>query len=507
MSSKRVILMTKDRCLPSKSNQFYRNNASKGLSNNNNEQFNSINLNKNNKSENIKFVESKSTPFSNKSQKNNGFFDYKNDSKNALNDWKKNDTPNFHESLKTQEMIMNKWETKVEKDCNKSPLSLPIEAYENLIKNNSVEFASKASFDFLKQQNKELMNPEIMQFKTSQKLLNSMHFTARRLLSSDVRVRFAPSPTGKLHLGGLRTALFNFLFARKHGGSFILRIEDTDVARTIPGCAEKFEEILDGFGLRRDESPLVGGEYGPYVQTQRKDLYGEAAQRLIESGHAYRCFCTSERLEILRKNAFRKQEIPRYDNRCRSLSKEESAARERDAQPYVIRFKFNRETVKFNDIVFGENVQTADEGDFIIIKSDGLPTYHFANVVDDQFMKISHVIRGAEWIPSCPKHIKLYESFKWTPPTFLHLPLITKDGHKKLSKRDNSAFVEYYTQEKVYLPLAILNYLLRNGSGLRDYKNDYCYSLEEMIKNFDENTIGTRDFMTDKNSLEKYGRL
>jgi glutamyl-tRNA synthetase len=333
-----------------------------------------------------------------------------------------------------------------------------------------------------------------------------MHFTTR-LLASDVRVRFAPSPTGKLHLGGLRTALFNFLFARKHGGSFILRIEDTDVARTIPGCAEKFEEILDGFGLRRDESPLVGGEYGPYVQTQRKDLYGEAAQRLIDSGHAYQCFCTSERLEILRKNAFRKQEIPRYDNRCRSLSKEESAARERDAQPYVIRFKFNRETVKFNDIVFGENIQTADEGDFIIIKSDGLPTYHFANVVDDQFMKISHVIRGAEWIPSCPKHIKLYESFKWTPPTFLHLPLITKDGHKKLSKRDNSAFVEYYTQEKGYLPLAILNYLLRNGSGLRDYKNDYCYSLEEMIKNFDENTIGTRDFMTDKNSLEKYGRL
>jgi glutamyl-tRNA synthetase len=137
-----------------------------------------------------------------------------------------------------------------------------------------------------------------------------MHFSSR-LLASEVRVRFAPSPTGKLHLGGLRTALFNFLFARKHGGSFVLRIEDTDQARTIPGCAEKFEEILDGFGLRRDESPLVGGEYGPYVQSQRKGLYSEASQRLLDSGHAYRCFCTSERLEILRKNAFRKQEIPR----------------------------------------------------------------------------------------------------------------------------------------------------------------------------------------------------
>jgi glutamyl/glutaminyl-tRNA synthetase len=195
------------------------------------------------------------------------------------------------------------------------------------------------------------------------------------------------------------------------------------------------------------------------------------------------------------------------DNRCRSLPKEESDARERDGQSYVIRFRFDRSVVKFNDIVFGENTQTADEGDFILLKSDGLPTYHFANVVDDRFMKISHVIRGAEWIPSCPKHLKLYDAFEWEHPTYMHLPLITKDGHKKLSKRDNSAFVEYYTQEKGYLPLAVLNYLLRNGSGLRNHKTDHCYSLEEMIKDFDETTVGTRDFMTDKNVLDKYGRL
>uniref|UniRef100_A0AC34RT08 Probable glutamate--tRNA ligase, mitochondrial n=1 Tax=Panagrolaimus sp. JU765 TaxID=591449 RepID=A0AC34RT08_9BILA len=323
----------------------------------------------------------------------------------------------------------------------------------------------------------------------------------------NIRVRFAPSPTGKLHLGSLRTALFNYLFSKHYSGTFILRIEDTDQQRIIPECSKKFETNLKDFNLIPDESPFIGGNYGPYVQSERKEIYKNYSERLIDSGHAYHCFCSSERLEILRKNALKTGQIPRYDNRCRNLSKDEAKTRIKNGEQYVIRFKFDKQQIFFNDITYGDNLQTIDEGDFVIMKSDGYPTYHFANIVDDRLMEISHVIRGAEWLPSTPKHVKLYEAFEWIPPKFVHLPLITRDGKKKLSKRDADAFVEYYTIEKGYLPLAVLNFLLRNGSGLKNFEVGRLYSLEEMVGNFDEKLIGTRDFMMDKSSLDHYGKL
>ncbi|KAK0404440.1 hypothetical protein QR680_017456 [Steinernema hermaphroditum] len=330
-------------------------------------------------------------------------------------------------------------------------------------------------------------------------------FTVRRFCSSDVRVRFAPSPTGKLHLGSLRTAFYNFLFARAAKGRFLLRIEDTDQARLVPGCVEQFERILGEFGLAPDESPLRGGEFGPYQQSQRLGIYEEAASRLVDSGHAYPCFCSSKRIEMLRKSAARRNTTPGYDNLCRSLDADEARRRIADGEPHVVRFKVKKEAVDFEDVVYGLVNQVVDEGDFVIVKSDRFPTYHFANVVDDRNMKISHVIRGMEWISSTAKHIQLYRAFEWTPPSWIHLPLITRDGTKKLSKRDRDAFVDYYTAEKGYLHLAVLNFLIRNGSGIRNFEPHRLYQLEEMIEHFDAKSIGRRNFMMDHESLESYG--
>uniref|UniRef100_A0A9J2PGM8 Nondiscriminating glutamyl-tRNA synthetase EARS2, mitochondrial n=1 Tax=Ascaris lumbricoides TaxID=6252 RepID=A0A9J2PGM8_ASCLU len=275
--------------------------------------------------------------------------------------------------------------------------------------------------------------------------------------ASGVRVRFAPSPTGKMHLGGLRIALYNFLFSRSHNGSFIVRIEDTDQQRIVPGAARQIEGILDHFELYRDEGPSKGGPFGPYVQSHelyrdegpskggpfgpyvqshRLNTYVEAAERLIDAGHAYRCFCSQERLKMLRREALRRRETPRYDNLCRGLSREETAARMRDGIPSVVRFKMEQTDITFQDEVFGIISQIFDEGDFVLLKSDSYPTYHMANVVDDHAMRISHVIRGMEWISSTPKHVQLYRAFDWEQPLWIHLPLITRDGSRKLSKRD-----------------------------------------------------------------------
>uniref|UniRef100_A0A915BG53 Nondiscriminating glutamyl-tRNA synthetase EARS2, mitochondrial n=1 Tax=Parascaris univalens TaxID=6257 RepID=A0A915BG53_PARUN len=313
--------------------------------------------------------------------------------------------------------------------------------------------------------------------------------------ASGVRVRFAPSPTGKMHLGGLRTALYNFLFARSHSGSFIVRIEDTDQQRTVQGAARQIEEILDHFELYRDEGPSKGGPFGPYVQSQRLNTYVDAAERLIDAGHAYRCFCSQERLKMLRREALRKRETPRYDNLCRGLSREETAARMRGGEPSVVRFKMKQKDITFQDEVFGIISQVFDEGDFVLLKSDSYPTYHLANVVDDHAMRISHIIRGMEWISSTPKHVQLYRAFDWEQPLWLHLPLITRDGSRKLSKRDEDAFVEFYREQEGYLPLAVLNFLVRNGSGIRDFRANHLYTLEEMVENFDHTTIGRRNFM------------
>ncbi|CAD5233815.1 unnamed protein product [Bursaphelenchus xylophilus] len=321
----------------------------------------------------------------------------------------------------------------------------------------------------------------------------------------EVRVRFAPSPTGRLHLGGLRTALYNYVFAKSKGGKFILRIEDTDQARLKEGAAEEFEELLSFYGLETDESPIKGGPKGPYRQSERLELYHDAVERLVEEGKAYRCFCSEKRLEIVRKNALSNRTIPRYDNHCRQISKEESKSRK--DEPHVVRFKFDKDKVDFTDIAYGQINALADEGDFIVLKSDKFPTYHLANIVDDHLMGISHVIRGQEWLPSVPKHVKLYEAFDWPTPSWLHLPLIMKNARKKLSKRDEDGYADYYHSQKGYLRSAVLNLLIRNGAGIRDFDFKRFYELEDIVENFDENLLGTRNLQLDDDVLERYGRL
>ncbi|VDK57385.1 unnamed protein product [Anisakis simplex] len=349
-------------------------------------------------------------------------------------------------------------------------------------------------------------------------------------LKYGVRVRFAPSPTGKMHLGGLRTALYNFLFSRSHKGKFILRIEDTDQKRAVAGVSQQvsfvfdshfIEKTLDYYGLKRDEGPCEGGPFGPYVQSSRLKLYQEAAERLVDSGHAYRCFCTKERLEMLRREALKRRETPGYDNHCRSLSNEEIKARMHDNLPFVIRFKLKSEPITF------------------------------------------HTLLKLELISNL-------RAFEWNQPKWIHLPLITRDGSKKLSKRDHiqtksypglgsvkipvrggkfcskssgvplslilpslspatirlisnylglstviyfydqllqDSFVEFYHEHEGYLPLAVINFLLRNGSGIRNFNVNHLYTIDELIENFDVNTIGRRNFMMDRQSLDQYGRL
>ncbi|MEN8230459.1 MAG: glutamate--tRNA ligase, partial [Bacteroidota bacterium] len=267
-------------------------------------------------------------------------------------------------------------------------------------------------------------------------------------MNQNIRVRFAPSPTGPLHIGGLRTALFNYLFAKKHGGTFIMRIEDTDQTRFVPGAEDYIVESLEWCGLIPDESPGKGGGFGPYRQSERKDLYGEYAMELILKGHAYYAFDTPEELESLRKEQEAKGETFVYDARVReslnnSLTMDDKTVKESIASgmPYVVRFKFeSNQEIEMHDLVRGEvSVNSSTLDDKILFKSDGMPTYHLANVVDDNLMAISHVIRGEEWLPSLPLHVSLYRAFGWEHlmPQFAHLPLILKPtGKGKLSKRD-----------------------------------------------------------------------
>ncbi|CAJ0598418.1 unnamed protein product [Cylicocyclus nassatus] len=331
--------------------------------------------------------------------------------------------------------------------------------------------------------------------------------STRFLCSGQIRVRFAPSPTGHLHLGGLRTALYNYLFARHHKGAFILRIEDTDKARLVPGSAEEIERVLTHYGLHYDEGPSKGGTFGPYVQSERLSSYKESVSQLIESGHAYRCFCSEERLALLRKDAVRRSAAPKYDMKCRSISEEESKARASNGEPFVVRFKLDRQNVNFQDEVFGSIEQCIDESDMVLLKSDGFPTYHLANIVDDQAMQISHVIRGMEWLSSTGKHVLLYKAFGWQHPKFLHLPLIMRDGRKKLSKRDKDAFVDYYERDLGALPETVLNLLIRNGSGIRGFDTGRLYSLTEMTELFDEKEVGRRNLQLDQECLERYGKM
>lgn len=276
-------------------------------------------------------------------------------------------------------------------------------------------------------------------------------------MNPPVRVRFAPSPTGYLHVGGLRTALYNYLFARQHGGAFILRIEDTDQSRFVEGAEESLLGSLRWAGLEYDEGPDVGGGFGPYRQSDRLPLYSEAAERLLANGHAYRCYRTADELEQLREEHQRSKSPNRLDVR---LPEAEVERRRAAGMPSVIRLLVpDGETISFTDLVRG-NVSISSDlvDDQILLKSDGFPTYHLANVVDDHAMGISHVIRGEEWLPSMPKHLLLYRALGHEPPRFAHLPLLLNADRSKLSKRQGDVAVEDY-RDKSFYPEALLNFV------------------------------------------------
>lgn len=301
--------------------------------------------------------------------------------------------------------------------------------------------------------------------------------------NNQVRVRFAPSPTGYLHVGGLRTALFNYLFARKQGGQFILRIEDTDQKRSIPGALENLIGTLTRTGLRHDEGPDVGGDYGPYIQSERIEIYREYTQKLLDSGKAYHCFCDEDRLTALREEQRRRKRPPMYDGRCRDLPPDEVADNLARGIPFVIRLRYPHEgKTVFDDVVRDRvAIDNSQVDDQILMKSDGFPTYHFASVVDDHLMQITHVIRGEEWLSSVPKHIFLYEAFGWEPPVWVHLPLLLNSDRSKLSKRQGDVSVESYL-EKGYLTEALLNFIALLGWHSADDREIYTLGeLEEVF--------------------------
>jgi glutamyl-tRNA synthetase len=312
-----------------------------------------------------------------------------------------------------------------------------------------------------------------------------IHLNLTKHLSTKVRVRFAPSPTGKLHFGGLRTAFYNYLFARKNKGKFILRIEDTDRQRYQTDSVNHIIESLKWTGLRPDEGPGFSEHDSTlYFQSNRLELYKKFADRLLKSGHAYKCFCDETRLEFLKKNAAKNQEKGGYDGKCRNLSQSQINELEQQGIPWVLRFKLEDRMIEYEDLVYGhmKGNLAQSETDFVIIKSDGYPVYHFANVVDDHLMDISHVIRGQEWLVSTFKHIQIYEALGLSPPRFVHLPLIINLDGTKLSKRQGALDILTY-REKGYYPEALISYLTTFGGGFS--KNVEHKPLEELIEDFD----------------------
>lgn len=302
-------------------------------------------------------------------------------------------------------------------------------------------------------------------------------------MNSKVRVRYAPSPTGYIHIGNLRTALYNYLFARNQGGDFIVRIEDTDRTRYVPGTVENLLATLDWVGLDFNEGPVKGGNFEPYFQSERLAIYKEHADFLIKNKKAYYCFCTPERLTQLREEQNRTTKDTRYDKHCLHLSDEEVQKNLAEGKPYVIRLNVEPGMkIAFKDIVRGDVEFSSDViDDQILIKSDGFPTYHLANIIDDHLMEITHVIRGEEWLPSVPKHILLYEAFGWQHPQFAHLPLLLNPDRTKLSKRQGDVAVEDY-RKKGYLKEALINFIALLGWTAGDDKE--IYTFEELIKSF-----------------------
>jgi glutamyl-tRNA synthetase len=299
-----------------------------------------------------------------------------------------------------------------------------------------------------------------------------------------VRTRYAPSPTGEPHLGNIRTALYDWLLARHYGGQFILRIEDTDQERYVEGGVEAMMAALRWLGLEWDEGPDKGGDFGPYVQSQRLDIYQRHAQQLIDTDHAYRCYCSPERLDEVRKAQQARKEPPRYDRHCRDLTLEQRADFEASGVKPVVRFKtpLDGETITHDELRGTVVFQNSTLDDFVILKSDGFPTYHLAAMVDDHLMQITHVLRGDEWLPSAPRHFLIYQAFGWEPPKFAHVSRILGPDKAKLSKRHGADSVLEY-RLKGYLPDAVVNFLALLGWSLDDHTE--IIDRETLIKHFD----------------------
>lgn len=318
---------------------------------------------------------------------------------------------------------------------------------------------------------------------------------------NQVRTRMAPSPTGEMHVGSMATLLKNYAFAKKHGGQFILRIEDTDKVREVAGGVEAIQAIIKRYGLDWDEGPGKGGEYGPYIQSARLDIYKREAQKLIDSDKAYYCFCSKERLTAVKEQQIANKQPPHYDRHCRDISKEEAKQRVANGEEYVIRLKVpNDQEITFTDLLRGEitfNSNLID--DQVLLKSDGYPTYHLAVVIDDYLMKISHIMRGEEWISSTPKHVLLYQAFGWPVPVFAHIPVfLNPDGKGKMSKRKGMVSAASFL-DRGYLPEAMLNFFMILGWAKKDQQE--VISLEEYIKEFEPSDLSSNSVAFDIKKL------
>jgi glutamyl-tRNA synthetase len=319
--------------------------------------------------------------------------------------------------------------------------------------------------------------------------------------TSGVRVRIAPSPTGEPHVGTVYIALFNYLFAKKMGGEFILRIEDTDASRSTPEYEQKVLDALRWAGLEWSEGPDVGGPYGPYRQSDRKDMYWPYAQDLLDKGHAFRCFCTPERLEKMREDQRASGKAPGYDGLCLRYSAEEVTAKMEAGEASVVRMKIPTEgACEFNDGVYGDvSIPWSSVDMQVLIKADGMPTYHMANVIDDHLMKITHVARGEEWLASVPKHILLYRYFGWQEPKFMHLSLMRNADKSKLSKRKNPTSISYYSALG-YMPEALMNFL-----GLffvQIAEGEELLTMDELAEKFDADNLSKAGAIFDIQKLD-----
>jgi len=324
-----------------------------------------------------------------------------------------------------------------------------------------------------------------------------------------VRVRFAPSPTGRMHVGNFRSALYNYLFARKHGGVFFVRIEDTDRARLVENGVENILRTLAAMGISHEEGPFLNedgtivqrGGKGPYIQSERLAIYRQQIEQLIEHGDAYPCFCTPERLESLRAEQEAAKKPTGYDRRCRALAPEEAKARSKTGERHVVRHKLPESgETEFHDAVRG-HVKFRNDllDDYVLLKSDGFPTYHLANVVDDHLMETTHVIRGEEWLSSTPKHLLLYEAFGWTPPQFAHMPLLLNPDRSKLSKRQGDVAVEDYLANG-YLPEALINFVALLGWNPSDEQE--IYGIDELIAKFELKDINSAGAVFNREKLD-----